>query len=224
MPVDAILESGQAYGGRAYVDCRAAALELRVPVVTARSGMRWRPTTGSCSTFSPRRSRCSPTPETTSTRTAWWRCFAIVACAESSGCCSWGMPAKRARQNSSRMAPICTRTFSRSGTTGRNTRQPEHSCGRLADARFDLGWTPNTFGHPASTTLASPKATEAAIYRTDRCGAPAARTRFCPAAPIVAAGCKVTLRASGQAGSHVHSRLSAAVAVYVRFVDIVGSF
>jgi hypothetical protein len=32
------------------------------------------------------------------------------------------------------------------------------------------------------------------------------------------------LRASGQAGSHVHSRLSAAVAVYVRFVDIVGSF
>ena len=39
--VDAILDSGQSYGGRAYRDCIAAAHAHRVPVVIARPGMRW---------------------------------------------------------------------------------------------------------------------------------------------------------------------------------------
>jgi competence protein ComEC len=39
--VDAIADSGQRYGGRAYVDCLAAARERGVPVRVVRAGMRW---------------------------------------------------------------------------------------------------------------------------------------------------------------------------------------
>ena len=41
MPVDAILDSGQTYGGRAYRDCIDAARAQRVPIVVAHPGMRW---------------------------------------------------------------------------------------------------------------------------------------------------------------------------------------
>ena len=41
MPVDAILDSGQAYSGRAYRDCMAAARAHQVPVVVAQPSMRW---------------------------------------------------------------------------------------------------------------------------------------------------------------------------------------
>ena len=38
---DAIADSGQRYGGRAYVDCLAAARDHDVPVRVAQAGMRW---------------------------------------------------------------------------------------------------------------------------------------------------------------------------------------
>ena len=41
LQVDAIADSGQSYGGRAYVDCLAAARERGVPLRIARAGMRW---------------------------------------------------------------------------------------------------------------------------------------------------------------------------------------
>jgi competence protein ComEC len=41
LQVDAIADSGQQYGGRAYVDCLAAARERGVPVRVVRAGMRW---------------------------------------------------------------------------------------------------------------------------------------------------------------------------------------
>src|SRR5581483_4256821 len=41
MPVDAILDSGQSYSGRAYRDCIAAAHAHRIPIVIAEPGMRW---------------------------------------------------------------------------------------------------------------------------------------------------------------------------------------
>jgi beta-lactamase superfamily II metal-dependent hydrolase len=39
--VDAIADSGQSYGGRAFRDCVAAAREHGIPVVVARRGMRY---------------------------------------------------------------------------------------------------------------------------------------------------------------------------------------
>jgi hypothetical protein len=41
MPVDAILDPGQPYGGRAYRDCITAARAHHVPIVTAYPEMRW---------------------------------------------------------------------------------------------------------------------------------------------------------------------------------------
>jgi hypothetical protein len=40
MPVDAMLDSGQSYGGRAYRDCIAGAHARQVPVVVVQPGMR----------------------------------------------------------------------------------------------------------------------------------------------------------------------------------------
>lgn len=41
MPVGMLFGSGQQYGGRAYRDCIASAKAHAVPIVIARSGMRW---------------------------------------------------------------------------------------------------------------------------------------------------------------------------------------
>jgi len=41
LQVDVIADSGQQYGGRAYLDCIAAARERGVPVRVVRAGMRW---------------------------------------------------------------------------------------------------------------------------------------------------------------------------------------
>jgi len=41
MPVRALFDAGQVYGGRAYRDCITSAHALRVPIVNARRGIRW---------------------------------------------------------------------------------------------------------------------------------------------------------------------------------------
>ena len=173
MPVDAILDSGQQYGGRAYRDCIASANAHHVPIVVAHPGMRWSSGDGVVlDVLAPSRPFLADTGDDVNENS-------IVAMLR------YRRPARREFRvlftgdaGENREAQLLA--------TGADLRADvlkvgHHGSEYASTPAFVAAVSPqlasisvgrhNTFGHPGASTLATLTRYRATIYRTDRCGA-----------------------------------------------------
>jgi len=172
LQVEAILDSGQSYGGRAYRDCIAAAHAHRVPIVVADPGIRWSDDGIELDVLAPSRPFLADTGDDVNENS-------IVSMLH------------YRRPDGREFRALFT------GDAGENREAQLLAAG--ADLRADVfkvghhgskyASTPafiaavspqiasisvgrhNTFGHPGPSTLATLARFGATIYRTDRCGA-----------------------------------------------------
>jgi competence protein ComEC len=172
MPVKLIFDSGQPYAGRAYRDAMAGARAHAIPVVRAKRGMRWESGDGvTLEILAP----SSPTLIDTGddinensivTRLTYFdgsRIFRELFMGDAGEASEarlletgteLGADVLKVGHHGSRYAS--TSAFI-------NAVHPRYAI--ISVGRH------NTFGHPASATLATLASLDAAIYRTDRCGA-----------------------------------------------------
>jgi competence protein ComEC len=173
MPVGVILDSGQAYGGRAYRDCLQAAHARRVPVVTAQPGMRWSAGDGvTLDVLAPARPFLADTGDDVNENS-------IVAMLH------YRRPGGREFRalftgdaGEAREAQLLA-----SGVELRADllKVGHHGSQYASTPPFIIAVAPrlalisvgrhNTFGHPGATTLATLARAGATVFRTDRCGA-----------------------------------------------------
>jgi len=192
--VDAIGDSGQTYGGRAYNDCIAAAHERRIPIVLVRRGMHY--ATGDGVTFDALAPQeplledgSNDVNENSVVLMLRYRC---PGCARPFGMLFTGdagaQTEARILANGDDVAADVLKV-GHHGSAYSST--PEFV--RAVHPRYALisVGRHNRFGHPAPSTLATLHANGAAVYRTDRCAA-------------------TTVAVDSQARAHVRSLLGCA--------------
>jgi competence protein ComEC len=147
MPVYAVLDSGQAYGGRAYRDCIASAHAHHVPVVTAHPGMQWSSGDGvALDVLAPARPFLADTGDDVNENSI----VAMLRYRRSGG-----------------------REFRALFTGDAGEYREAQLLAAVTDLRANVLKVGHhdTFGHPGASTLATLTRYRATIYRTDRCGA-----------------------------------------------------
>jgi len=173
MPVNAILDSGQSYGGRAYRDCIAAAHAQRVPIAVAHPGMRWSSGDGvALDVLAPSRPFLADTGDDVNENSI----VAILHYRRRDGREFRALFTGDAGEN--REAQLLA--------TGEDLHADvlkvgHHGSNYASTPAFVAAVSPqlasisvgrhNTFGHPGASTLATLTRYRATIYRTDRCGA-----------------------------------------------------
>jgi competence protein ComEC len=173
MPVDAILDSGQAYSGRAYRDCVAAGHAQRVPIIVAHPGMRWSSGDGvELDVLAPSQPFLADTGDDVNENS-------IVAMLH------YRRPDGREFRalftgdaGEAREAQLLTGGLDLRADV---LKVGHHGSKYASTPTFIAAVSPrlasisvgrnNTFGHPGASTLATLAHRGAMIYRTDRCGA-----------------------------------------------------
>ena len=173
MPVGAILDSGQTYGGRAYRDCIAGANAHHVPIVIAHPGMRWSSGDGvALAVLAPARPFLADTGDDVNENS-------IVAMLH------YRRPNGREFRalftgdaGEAREAQLVASGVDLSADV---LKVGHHGSSYASTPAFVAAVAPllasisvgrhNTFGHPGASTLVTLARFGARIYRTDRCGA-----------------------------------------------------
>jgi len=171
--VDTIADSGQQYGGRAYVDCLAAARERGVPVRVVRAGMQWQTDDGVVlDVLAPSEPFLADTGDDVNENSIVLRL-------------SYRLPdgrAYRALFTGDAGEGSEARLLARGADVRADLLKVGHHGSRWASmAAFLAAVRPhvalisvgrhNSFGHPSPETLDRLAAARARVYRTDRCGA-----------------------------------------------------
>ncbi len=166
--VDAILDSGQPYSGRAFRDCMAAAATRRVPVMTAQAGMHWRSDDGvTLDILAPTPPLLADTGDDVNENSIVLK----LACRDFSalfmGDAGQSSEARLIASGVDLRAQVVKvgHHGSRYGSTPAFV-----AAVRPAIALVSVGRN-NTFGHPAPSTVEAWRESGAQVFRTDQCGA-----------------------------------------------------
>lgn len=173
MPVDAILDSGQSYGGRAYRDCMAATHAHHVPIIIAHPGMRWSSGDGVVlDVLAPGRPFLADTGDDVNENSI----VAMLHYRRPDGREFRALFTGDAGQNREAQL-LATRVDLRADVL----KVGHHGSQYASTPAFVAAVAPtlasisvgrhNTFGHPGASTLGTLARFGARIYRTDRCGA-----------------------------------------------------
>jgi competence protein ComEC len=175
--VDAIADSGQRYGGRAFADCMRAAGERGVPVRVARAGMRWTTDDGvTLDVLAPSDPPLADTGDDVNENSIVLRLtYAYggrVFHALFMGDAGEASEARLLAAGIDLRADVL-----KIGHHGSRFASGREFVARVrpAFALISVG-RHNTFGHPAPTTLETLRSAGAEVYRTDACGAVAVTT------------------------------------------------
>ncbi len=172
--VDAIGDSGQRYGGRAFQDCLAAARRAHVPVVLARAGMRYATDDGvALEVLAPAEPLLAEGRDDVNENSVVLRLsYRCPGCARPfrvlfTGDAGDGSEARMLASGADLSADVLK--------VGHHGSAYSSSPAFVAAVRpryalISVG-RHNTFGHPAPSTLQTLAAAGARVYRTDRCGA-----------------------------------------------------
>jgi competence protein ComEC len=172
--VDAIGDSGQQYGGRAYRDCLVAARARHVPVLLVRTGMRY--ATGDGLVFdalAPSEPLLADGPNDVNENSVVLRL--TYACPDCAHPFSMLFTGDAGAQTEERMLASGVDVSADILKVGHHGSAYSSTPAFLAavhahDALISVG-RHNLFGHPAPTTLHALQDAGARVYRTDRCGA-----------------------------------------------------
>jgi competence protein ComEC len=174
MPVDAILDSGQPYGGRAYRDCITAAHAHHVPIVTAYPEMRWSSGDGlALEVLAPGRPFLADTGDDVNENSI----VAMLHYRRPDGRefrTLFTGDAGEARESQLLAGGVDLRAdVLKVGHHGSKYASTAAFVAAVAPglASISVG-RHNTFGHPGASTLSTLTRYRATIYRTDSCGAP----------------------------------------------------
>jgi DNA internalization-related competence protein ComEC/Rec2 len=190
LPVDAIADSGQQYGGRAYVDCLAAAGERGVPVRVVRSGMRWQTDDGVVlDVLAPSEPFLAETGDDVNENSIVVRLSYRLADGRTyralfTGDAGEGSEARLLASGVDLRADLLK--VGHHGSRWAST-TAFLAAVRPHDALISVG-RHNSFGHPSPETLDRLVAAGVSVYRTDRCGAIRIVADAHSIAPLLCAG------------------------------------
>jgi competence protein ComEC len=173
LALDAIADSGQQYGGRAYVDCLAAARERGVPVRVVRAGMRWQTDDGIVlDVLAPSLPYLADTGDDVNENSIVLRLSYRLPDGGTyralfTGDAGEGSEARLLARRVDLRADLLKvgHHGSRWATTSAFLAAVKPRIALISVGRY------NTFGHPSPETLDRLVAAEVPVYRTDRCGA-----------------------------------------------------
>jgi competence protein ComEC len=172
MHVDALLDSGQSYGGRAFGDCMRAARERGVPVVRARPGMRWSSGDGvSLDVLAPSQPFLADTGDDVNENS-------IVAMLRYD---RPNVPFRVLFMGDAGQGREAALLGAHTDVRANVLKVGHHGSAYASTPEFIAAVSPhdaivsvgrrNSFGHPAPPTLQTLERAGARVYRTDRCGA-----------------------------------------------------
>jgi competence protein ComEC len=178
--VDAIGDSGQTYGGRAFRDCMTAAHNRRVPVMLVRRGMHYATDDGvTLDALGPEEPLLTDGTNDVNENSVVLRLtYRCAACARPFRMLFMG---DAGAQSEARMLAAGANLEADALKVGHHGSAYSSTPAFIAAihpryALISVG-RHNLFGHPAQTTLATLQQLGATIYRTDRCGAIAVDAR-----------------------------------------------